>query len=663
MLASVAGVHRFKHAILVYRANALFLFAVMCFWVVEGGAAGEKILWALLYPLMVFFMLGRKEALVWSGALLITISLLFSFSPALPMYHYPFGLKLRFFCVYIVTGLLTYAYEISRQISQDKYIAEQAKLNQETKKLAEATQSLQAANEALLKSEALLKHAQSIAQLGNWEYDYASRTFWCSDEICRLLGLKHDEPRYSLELFKTLAPNFNRLQARMSRVLKKGHFLDIEFTAHSQAGGGEIQLHTRAELTRDTSGRAAKLTGVVQDITARKAYEAERRELRERLARSQKMEALGLLAGGVAHDLNNVMLGIVSYPDFLLSTMQPDEPMYKPLKNICEAGQKAAAIVEDLLTLARRGVTTTEVLDFNCVVQEYLESPEFFKLKSHHADVQFISRLDENLLNVRGSALHLKKTVMNLISNAAEAIQGQGTVSVSTVNCYVDRPIKGYSDVCEGDYALLSVEDDGSGIDAKDLSQIFEPFYTKKIMGRSGTGLGMAVVWGAVQDHHGYIDVQSRPGQGTKIQVYLPITREKVVLSCDAALQINHQGHGESILIIDDVREQREVAGQMLEGLGYTVHTVESGEMALDYLKRNTADLLVLDMIMDPGMDGLETYQAIHAIHPKQRAIIVSGFSETKRVKAAQALGAGTYLKKPYILETLGAAVRAELDR
>jgi CheY-like chemotaxis protein len=356
------------------------------------------------------------------------------------------------------------------------------------------------------------------------------------------------------------------------------------------------------------------------------------------------------------------MLGIVSYPEFLLSRMKADDPLYKPLKKISESGQKAAATVEDLLTLARRGVTTTEVLDFNAVVKEYLQSPEFIKLKSLHTGVRFFSKLDNTLLNLRGSALHLKKTVMNLVSNAAEAIKGRGTVLISTSNCYVDRPIRGYSDVCEGDYILLSVEDDGMGIDPKDIGQIFEPFYTNKIMGRSGTGLGMAVVWGAVQDHHGYIDVQSSPEIGTKIQIYLPITRETNDRKAEEHPQMEIQGHGESILIVDDVADQREIASKILEGLGYVVEAVESGEAALDYLKKNTVALIVLDMIMDPGMDGLETYQAIQAIRPGQKAIIVSGYSETDRVKAAQALGAGAYLKKPYVLETLGMAVRTELD-
>ncbi len=663
LLAGILGLHHLTNAVVVYRAGALLLFSVICFSVAAEAGTGERTLWLVLYPLILFLLLGRKEGLIWSGALFILIGLLVFLDTNMAIHILPVGMTLRLLLVSLTASLLAYAYVSCREISRDNHIAGQVRLDRAKEKPDEATPSAQAANKALLKSEALLKYAQSIAHLGNWEYDYKSRTFWFSEELFTIFGLRFNEHNCSLEVFRSLVPDFNRLQARMARVLKKRRFLDIEFMARRQNDSGDIYLHARAELTRNERGQASKLTGVVQDITDRKTIEAERRELRERLARSRKMEALGLLAGGVAHDLNNVMLGIVSYPDLLLSRMNTDDPLYKPLKKISESGQKAAAIVEDLLTLARRGVTTTEVLNFNAVVKDYLQSPEFMKLQSLHNGVRFFSKLDSKLLNLRGSALHLKKTVMNLVSNAAEAIEGRGTVLISTSNCYVDRPIRGYSDVREGDYVLLCVEDDGMGIDPKDIGQVFEPFYTNKIMGRSGTGLGMAVVWGAVQDHHGYIDVQSSPEIGTRIHVYLPITRESHDLKAEAHPRIEIRGRGESILIVDDVAEQREIASQILEGLGYTVEAVESGEAALDWLKKNRAALLVLDMIMDPGMDGLETYRAIQAVRPGQKAIIVSGYSETGRVKAAQTLGAGAYLKKPYVLETLGRAVRTELDR
>ena len=249
------------------------------------------------------------------------------------------------------------------------------------------------------------------------------------------------------------------------------------------------------------------------------------------------------------------------------------------------------------------------------------------------------------------------------MSNAAEALPQGGRVTISTRNQYVDKPIRGYDEVKEGDYVVLSVADNGIGISAGDLERIFEPFYTKKAMGRSGTGLGMAVVWGTVKDHNGYIDVQSTEGKGTRFDLYLRATRREAGEKKTPALIEEYMGHGETILVVDDVEEQREIASVILRKLGYSVDAVSSGEEAVDYMKTNSADLLVLDMIMDPGIDGLETYRRILELRSGQKAIIASGFSETERVKEAQRLGAGQYVKKPYTLEKIGLAVKTELEK
>jgi len=173
----------------------------------------------------------------------------------------------------------------------------------------------------------------------------------------------------------------------------------------------------------------------------------------------------------------------------------------------------------------------------------------------------------------------------------------------------------------------------------------------------------MAVIWGTVKDHKGYIDVQSTEGKGTTFTLYFPVTRkelaeDKLLLSLE-----DYMGKGESILIVDDVEEQREISSRMLKKLGYSVTAVSSGEEAVDYMESNSADLLMLDMIMEPGIDGLETYKRILQLHPGQKAIIVSGFSETDRVKEAQRLGAGAYVKKPYLLEKIGLTVKTELEK
>ncbi len=402
---------------------------------------------------------------------------------------------------------------------------------------------------------------------------------------------------------------------------------------------------------------------VLLDITERKRLEEERLNLEVRLHRAAKMEALGQLAGGVAHDLNNVLGVLVGYAELLREKIPEGNQLWRYASNILQSGVKGAAIIQDLLTLARRGVAVSEVVNLNRVVSDYFRSPEFENLKACHPQVTFKTELGKDLLNIHGSPVHLSKTVMNLISNAAEAISDRGGVTIGTENRYLDKPVRGYDDMKEGDYVLLTVQDTGRGISAEDLGKIFEPFYTKKVMGRSGTGLGLAVVWGTVKDHQGYIDVQSEEEKGSVFTLYFPATRKAPADDQQTMPPDTFKGQGESILVVDDVQEQRELAVSMLTRLGYRVGAVSSGEEALDYLKTNRVDLVVLDMIMPPGMDGLETYRGILEINSGQKAVIVSGFSETGRVKKAQELGAGAYIRKPYLLEKIGRAIRDELNR
>ena len=399
-----------------------------------------------------------------------------------------------------------------------------------------------------------------------------------------------------------------------------------------------------------------------RDISSLKRAEEEKISLEARLQRARKMEAIGTLAGGVAHDLNNVLGGIVGYPELLMLQLPENSPLRKPLLTMQQSGQKAAAIVQDLLTLARRGVATEEVVNVNQIITEYLKSPEYEKLKLYHPNVHADANLEPNLAPVLGSPVHLSKTIMNLVSNAVEAMNNGGTVFITTENRSIKNPIKGFETIEEGDYAMVTVSDTGVGIPSGDIEKIFEPFYTKKVMGRSGTGLGMAVVWGTAKDHKGFIDVQSSEGKGTTFTLYFPITRQKLAKRQSLVSIEDYRGNGAAIIVVDDVKEQREIASGMLRELGYSVTSFPSGLEAVGHMRNNSADLLVLDMIMDPGIDGLDTYKRILQLHPGQKAIIVSGFSETERVREAQRLGARSYIKKPYTLDELGVAVRAALD-
>ncbi len=522
------------------------------------------------------------------------------------------------------------------------------------------------AEKSLHKSEERLKEAQRIANLGSWTWHIQTNKLELSEEMYHILGIERegfpgdlvsvasqvidpaDLPKVELSIRE--AAMGHRPVAREYRIVRPDrsvHWIWVE------AG----------DMTLDDQGKPHHLAGIVLDITGHKRAEEEKRSLEERLQRAEKMEALGQLAGGVAHDLNNVLGILTGYSELLQEGIPEGHRSRMYVDKILQSTAKGASIIDDLLTLARRGVTVSEVLNLNTVVSGFLETPVFEKMKDYHPRIIFRTQCDQNLLSIKGSPVHLEKTVMNLVSNAAESISGKGEVTIRTESRYLDKPLRGYDEVKEGDYAVLTVSDTGMGISDEDREKIFEPFYTKKTMGRSGTGLGLAIVWGTVKDHHGYIDVQTEVGEGTTFTLYFPVTREEPIAPQQKEPIERYMGKGQSVLVVDDIAEQRNVAASLLTRLGYEVQVASSGEEAVEYLRKNKADILVLDMIMAPGMDGLETYERVLEVNPKQKAIIVSGFSETARVKKAQEIGAGAYVKKPYVMEKIGVAIRDELNR
>jgi PAS domain S-box-containing protein len=517
------------------------------------------------------------------------------------------------------------------------------------------------AEEALRQSEEKYRTIIESIEEGYFEVDLSGNLVFFNSSLARMTGFAKEELvglNYTQYTTPKAARKMLRVFNRVRRTGKPSGTKDFDILLKD---GRSITISFSASAILDAEGTVTGFRGLIRDVSEHRRSEKERQELEKRLQRARKMEAIGALAGGVAHDLNNILSGIVSYPDLLLMDLPADSPLRNPIQTIYDSGKRAAAIVQDLLTLARRGVAVSEVVDLNRIVRDYLKSPEFIKLQSFHPRVDVTLRLDGGSANVLGSPIHLAKTVMNLVSNAAEAMPDGGRIGIETRGAYIDRPIKGYDQVQEGDYVVLTVADSGIGIAEEDLGRIFEPFFTKKKMGRSGTGLGMAVVWGTVKDHKGYIDVSSAVGRGTAFTLYFPATRQAVALSEQAAPAVSFKGRGEKILVVDDVRQQREIAEAILVQLGYAVKTAASGEEAVDLVKQQPFELVVLDMIMDPGLDGLETYQQMIGHRPGQRAIITSGFSETSRVREAQFLGAGRYVKKPYTLQKLGMAVKAEL--
>lgn len=423
-------------------------------------------------------------------------------------------------------------------------------------------------------------------------------------------------------------------------------------------------LATEALQKMESEAKIASLKERLEAEARIAALDKKLAESEKKLARSQKIEAIGLLAGGVAHDLNNILASVVSYPELILMEDDLSEDTRKAVQAIQDAGLRAAAIIQDLLTVTRGVASPKEPANLNKITREFLVSAEYVELSRVNPKISITTSLDPELLNINASLIHVRKALMNLVSNAIDAVckNDGGWVLISTENRYIDRPLKHYEEISIGEYAVLTVVDNGLGIASQDMDRIFEPFYSKKVIGRSGTGLGLTIVWNTVKDHNGFIDIVTSE-QGTGFSLYFPITRDpekekETVMPMEA-----YKGKGQTVLIVDDQEDQRKITSILLTKLGYVTHAVSSGEGAVEYIKEHPVDLVILDMIMEPGINGRETYERIIRLYPNQRAIITTGYSHTDDVKAAQKLGAGQYLKKPFTLEKLGIATRDELMR
>lgn len=669
----------------------MFLFYYLLF---TGGVNNSAHVWYFTFPLIATFILGATEGLIATIILFVPALMFFGIKelPS-PFATYSMDFKLRFIPSFVVIAAFAYLFESTRERAQAKLESVNTELKSTVSALKETDDKLRKAGEELerrvierteqlymaimqletemgerKRSEDALRESEGklnaiLSSISDymvmvdrdlniiWSNEKAREAFnigcdggKCYEALCGRDRPCGTEPCYALKTFED--GDIHEDEAIL--INRSGQVLDCHCVANVAFKNGE--------------DKPSAVLKVLRDITEKKQTEREKKSLEDRLRRSEKMEAIGTLAGGVAHDLNNILGAIVGYPELILMDLPEGSPLRKGISAIQKSGEKAAAIVQDMLTLARRGVAVMEPVNFNDIIRDYLRSPELEKLRSFHPDIRIEGHLEDELLPMLGSPVHLSKVVMNLVSNAAEAMPRGGLIKIETANQYVDTSIQGYDHVTEGEYIAVKITDTGIGIAPKDISKIFEPFYTKKVMGRSGTGLGMAVVWGTVKDHNGYIDIQSEEGRGTNITIYFPVNRQAAGKEEKKIYIENFMARGETILVVDDVAEQREIAYVMLKKLGYEVSAMSSGEEAIEYLKHHPVDLVILDMIMDPGIDGLETYKIIIEQHPGQKAIIVSGFAETERVKEAQRLGAGSYIKKPYTLERIAVAVRTELD-
>ncbi len=437
---------------------------------------------------------------------------------------------------------------------------------------------------------------------------------------------------HAVEAFQLSATGKN-VEGHHSEILKKdGSYASIELNA--------VPIYINDKII----GAQA----VIRDIT-------ETKHLRELASRAERLELAGTIAGEVAHDFNNLLAPIMAYPEIIRDELPLDHKAHAFLDDIGKSAEKIAQINQDLLTLGRRGHYSQDVINLNRIVLQAAR-----EMESRTKTVTCEMNLCEDLMNIKGGEAQIHRTLTNLLVNARDAMQNMGQVTIKTENYYADDTSVAFGIVPKGEYIKLTISDSGCGIPDDIIQKILDPFFSTKTANKKcGSGLGLSVVDAVMKDHNGYLDLRSKVGHGTSFYLYFPVTREKV--GEDKIEQVT--GGTETVLIIDDDSIQREVSSLLLKRLGYNVITVESGEKAIEFLRENTVGILILDMIMPGGIDGAETYRRIIEISPHQKAIILSGLSESDQVFYAQKLGAGAFVRKPVTKKAIAAAVRMELDR
>lgn len=398
------------------------------------------------------------------------------------------------------------------------------------------------------------------------------------------------------------------------------------------------------------------------DVTDKIRAIKREKKLHEELSRSKKMEALGLLSGTVAHDLNNILSSLVTYPELIKSKFPGNKILKKHIEVIEKAGARASAVVSDLLTVTRNISSKKKFANLNVIIDELKDSLEFKEIEKRFSNIKIEFQSDVKKAIIKCSVFHIEKLVINLVLNGLEAIQNKGSVIIGITEEKIVRMIHGYENISPGNYVVLSVRDNGVGLSAKDIKKIFDPFYSKKVLAQSGSGLGLTIVWNVAKDHEARINLLRTQGW-TVFKIYFHLIKKKGLYRSDDIPEKVLRGDGETVLIIDDEKEQREMGRDVLETLGYVAHVVSNGVDALKYLKKNRVDSVLLDMIMNGGMGGLEIYENIIKIYPDQRVLIVSGFSRSEETEKILQNKNTDYLRKPYSIKNIGQAIKDLLQR
>jgi PAS domain S-box-containing protein len=472
----------------------------------------------------------------------------------------------------------------------------------------------------------------------------------CNQTEVEMLGFSKSEIiGHSIEEFLP-ADSAGLLAESWPKLLSEGRIEGLEFQLRQQ-DGTLLSVVCDASTINDAHGTPVAIRSILRDIT-------ERKRLEEQLLRSQRMEAVGTLASGIAHDFNNLLTGVLGFASLGKTLTQPEEEIYEHLDMIEKSAIRASDLTRQLLTFVRGGKRQAKAVNVNETIRETLQ----LLMRGIDKKVVVEQSLAPDLPVIEADPAQIQQALLNLCINSCEAMPIGGTLMIKTNSAFIEDPYAHQlPDAKPGYYIIISVTDTGIGMDQATQARIFDPFFTTKELGK-GTGLGLAMVYGIVRNHDGFINVYSELGHGSTFKVYLPVRtagEESAVIERATKLR----GGNETVLVIDDEPHVRRLASQVLRTLGYQVLVAEDGQHGVEVFRQHDHDiaLVILDLTM-PRMGGLETFRSLKAINPDVKVILSSGY--TQEGKAAKLLteGVQAFVQKPYQMQELATTVRKILD-
>ena len=518
-----------------------------------------------------------------------------------------------------------------------------------------------AAEEASAAYARLVTDSQRAAAIGSYRADFVADRWWSSTVLDELFGIDAGFARTITHWVSLIHPDDREGMARYlaEEVIAKGLPFNREYRIVRMSDGAVRWVNGLGEVTLAEDGTALTLIGTIQDVTGRRLADDERERLQAQLGQAQQVEAIGRLAGGVAHDFNNMLGAIMGYAELALGRVDPGDDLHGDLTEILKAASRSAELTHQLLAYARRETTAPRVIDLNAAIAGQLNL--LGRLIGEDISLEWVPTTGPCRVNVDPS--QVDRILANLCVNARDAIERDGRIVIRTGHTTIDEGGQGlHPDRTPGRYAVLEVSDNGRGMDPQTLENIFEPFFTTKDVGQ-GTGLGLAMVHGMVTGAGGFITVETAPGRGTTFRIHLPGSDARAEAAKDAASRTVPAPGGATILVVEDEPALLGLTSRILAHLGYTVLTAATPDEAITVLdgRPDAVDLLLTDVVM-PGMSGPDLADRLRRSRPGLRCVFMSGYPADHMAHAGIRDGAATFIEKPFSVQALGAGIRAALD-